>query len=269
MGISWTAGHVESDGERIWWEGANLEADAPTLVFGHGAGGSHAVWFQQVPHFAKRFRVVTWDTRGFGRSSFTTGRFGADESVADLAAVLDASRTEQAHIAAQSMGGWWLSGFVLAHPDRVLSLSYLDTPGGLMTDAMRVAFAEFRQSGGLVGPTEVGAHRALAPDFNDRHPDLAFLYQQIGGFAEPPMRQVGEVLGGTEFEVESIAALGKPTLVLAGDQDGIFPSRLLEELAPLLGASWIEIAGAGHSPYFERADDFNQALGGFLATAIS
>ena len=51
----------------------------PVVVLTHGAGGSHGVWYQQVPLLADRYRVVTWDSRGFGncdiRSASGRGQF--------------------------------------------------------------------------------------------------------------------------------------------------------------------------------------------------
>jgi pimeloyl-ACP methyl ester carboxylesterase len=57
-------------------------------------------------------------------------------------------------------------------------------------------------------------------------------------------------------------------MVLAGDGDPIFPAPLLKDMAGLVGgARYVEIADAGHSPYFEQAAAFNQALLDFLADA--
>ena len=268
MGSSWIQGQVDSQGESIYYEGANLDARAPTVVLGHGAGGNHAVWFQQVPALAERYRVITWDTRGFGNSTFTTGAFGVSESTADLLAVLDATDTADAHLVGQSMGGWWITGVAVTAPERVRSLSWCDTVGGLWKPALREAFREFTQGPGLaVDDPQVGVHPALAEDFPTRRPDLAFLYQQLSTYADPPMREVVAALGGAGIEPADLAASDSPMMVLAGDQDRIFPASLLCSLAEELGAHWIEIPHAGHSPYFERADQFNAALLDFLARA--
>ena len=73
----------------------------------HGAGGTHAAWFQQVPTLAANgFRVITWDCRGFGNSTFTSGVHGSAAAVADMAAVLDA----QAPRARTSSASPWAAG---------------------------------------------------------------------------------------------------------------------------------------------------------------
>ena len=70
-------GMLSRDGEEIYWE---LVRDAeggssderPVVVLSHGAGGSHAVWYQQIPQIGEKYRVVTWDSRGFGNSTNIT-----------------------------------------------------------------------------------------------------------------------------------------------------------------------------------------------------
>ena len=58
-------GFLSRDGDDVYFETLGAP-DAPVVVLGHGAGGNHGIWFQQVPVFARDYRVVTWDQRGFG-----------------------------------------------------------------------------------------------------------------------------------------------------------------------------------------------------------
>src|SRR5438093_1185525 len=114
MPFPWRTATVDSGGETIYFEVTGSD-DAPVVVLTHGAGGSHAAWFQQVPVLAAAgYRVVTWDARGFGRSTFVTGVHGTDASVEDLSTVLDAERIDRVHLVGQSMGGWWVTAFALA-----------------------------------------------------------------------------------------------------------------------------------------------------------
>jgi len=61
-------GCLSLDGDEVYYETTG-PAGAPVVVLGHGAGGNHAIWFQQVPVLAADYRVVTWDQRGFGNST--------------------------------------------------------------------------------------------------------------------------------------------------------------------------------------------------------
>ena len=51
--------------------------EGPTIVFAHGVGGNHLVWWQQVAHFSRNFRCITFDHRGFGQSAEVPGGPGA------------------------------------------------------------------------------------------------------------------------------------------------------------------------------------------------
>src|SRR5690349_1553135 len=125
-----TSGFVECDREQIYYEAVG-SGDA--LVLSHGLGGNHAIWYQQVPEFAKHYCVVTWDQRGFGRSTNTANNSGPEAAARDLAAVLDHLKIDRAHLVGQSMGGWAVMGYALAHPERVRSLVLADTLGGIYT----------------------------------------------------------------------------------------------------------------------------------------
>lgn len=270
MDLVWRRGLVESDGESIYWEHTSRgDGDTrPVVVLSHGAGGTHAVWYQQVPELAKHFRVVTWDSRGFGNSSNDNDAPGAEAAAGDLAAVLDRLGVERAHLVGQSMGGWHVTAFAMANPDRVLSLTLADTVGGLWTPELRKAMAAFSGAGGLSSADDlVGGHPALWSGTAERDPAPAFLYQALGTFHTPPMHRLGETLAwGADHE--QVAALGVPVLFVAGEHDQIFPSEMLARSAALVpNAAFVEIADAGHSPYFEQPAAWNDAVVRFLLTA--
>ena len=75
--------------------------------------------------------MITWDCRGFGNSTFTSSVFGSAAAVADMSAVLDATGTPGAHLVGQSMGGWSVLEYALAHRDKVKALVLSATSGTL------------------------------------------------------------------------------------------------------------------------------------------
>ena len=262
----WRTATVASGGETIYFEVIGAD-DAPAVVLTHGAGGSHAAWFQQVPALADAgYRVVTWDSRGFGLSTFATGTLGMDAAVADLDAILEATGIDRMHLVGQSMGGWWATAFALARPHRLRSLTLSNTVGGLWTDALAGHFANFVAGAVGADQSRLGVHSALGPSFVARDPARAFLYQQLNTFHSPPMATVARVLTGARVEHTELDALGIPILVITGTDDALFPAPLvIESASRLTNATVVEIADAGHSPYFERPDQYNAALLRFLA----
>jgi 3-oxoadipate enol-lactonase len=261
LSIRFAGGRVASSGEDIYYEVAG-EGDE-VVVLGHGLGGNHAVWFQQVPVFAERYRVVAWDQRGFGMSSNRAGASGPPAAVDDLTALLDDLGVNRAHLVGQSMGGWAVLGFALRAPERVRSLVLADTTGGIVNDA--VASVLSTPSRRTVEPGVVGSHRAVGPAVD---PTRAFLYQQLGGFrGEIDEADMIGKLFGTSYPLDDVAQLAVPVLCVVGADDDLMPPAAIREVAGLLkDARVVEIPGAGHSPYFERPDEWNAAVLDFLGS---
>jgi pimeloyl-ACP methyl ester carboxylesterase len=272
----WRTGTVESGGEDIYYEVVEAGTPQTTVVLTHGAGGSHAVWYQQVAALAGTHRVITWDARGFGNSTYRTGTHGVDVSADDLAAVLEATGTTHAHVVGQSMGGWFVTAFALAHPECVRSLTLTNTIGGLWTEALDEHFADYvgraeadaraRAVRGEDG-TRIGRHPAVGDGHTGADLAHAFLYQQLNTFHSPPAMDVLPALVTTRVAHDDVRALGAPLLVVTGTDDPIFPPELVRDCAQRIGAEIVEIEGAGHSPYWERPAEFNAALTSFVARA--
>jgi 3-oxoadipate enol-lactonase len=264
----WHTGRVEHDGESLYYEviGDPAGAGADTVVLTHGAGGTHASWFQQVPALtAAGYRVVTWDSRGFGNSTCRTGTVGADLAARDLVAVLDAVGADRIDLVGQSMGGWWVTAFTIAFPARVRSLTLANTIGGLFTPELHRHFRGLMKAAPVDAP-RMGGHSAVSAQLAVRDPALAFLYQQLDSFHEPPFPQVMRALTGWEVTHDQLNATRVPVLVVTSPEDQLFPEPMIRAGAARLNdARVVEIAKAGHSPYFERASEFNAALLAFLA----
>lgn len=258
--IRFTTGTFTSQDEEIYFQ---VNGDGPdTVVLCHGLGGNHAIWFQQIPRLAERFRVVTWDQRGFGRSTDRAGASGPAAAVADLGALLNHVGIPEAHLVGQSMGGWAVLGYALAARERVLSIVMADTTGGLVTDEIIGALtAKPRRD---VAPDIVGVHPAIGPYLDVTK---GFLYQQIGGFrgGVDDAEMIARILA-TRHDVETVRALRKPALCLVGADDDLIPPAAVREVAKVLDARFVEIADAGHSPYFERPDAWNTVVLEFLTS---
>ncbi len=270
MTARWQTGTVASGGEEVYYEVIG-DDDLPAILLTHGAGGSHAAWYQQVPALvAKGFRVITWDCRGFGNSTFTSGVFGAAAAVADMTAVLDATGTPSAHLVGQSMGGWWVTAFTVARPERTRSLTLSNTIGGLWTAPLREYVHHWlaaRAAADFGAPQRLGAHAALSPTFVHRDPARAFLYQELNTFHTAPLFAVAAALTGESVAHADLAATGVPVLVITSADDALFPPHLvLDSARHLTEAAVVEIPEAGHSAYFERPDLYNDAVIAFIET---
>lgn len=264
-------GRVAHDGEEIAWESAGDPDNPDVVVLCHGAGGNRAAWYQQVPALAERYRVVTWDHRGFGDSTDRAGRSAPDVAVGDLAAVLDVLGVGRAHIVGQSMGGWTALGFTLAQPERVVSLVLADTLGGCPVEPWFARASGPPRTDPAGGPV-LGRHVALGPYVHANEPTKIYLYQQLGGLGRPFGSGIPATVLRGLFSVrhapDALAAVRQPVLCLVGTDDAIFPPAWIREVAAFFAhGQYVEIADAGHSPYFEQPDAWNRAVLAFLGSA--
>jgi len=261
-----THGFIDSDSEHIYFECWGDEGEA--VLLGHGLGGSHATWYQQVAFLSAHYRVITWDQRGFGRSTCSSGEIGPVPAVDDMARVLDHLSIDRAHIVGQSMGGWSALGFAIANPERVLSLVLADTTAGIFTDEIRRTLGAYGQAISSMPPLEqmpLGYHPAIGTQLVKEDLPHAFLYSQLGSLTDPPEpTEIMPLLMSTDH-TEGASLLDTPALFIVGEHDPIFPPPLIESAARFIdGAEVAVVENTGHSPYYERPGPWNDIVATFL-----
>ena len=259
-------GFIEHDGESIYYETVGA-LSGPVVAFTHGMGGNHMIWYQQVAYFAPFCRVITWDQRGFGRSTNVTGNASPQNAAADLAALLQHLDADDVHVVGQSLGGWASLGFTLRHPHRVRSLVLADTIAGIRSPRIEREFREYSaRVATAAAPNAIDCHPALEREFGRRDRAKAFLYHQISGVSlAPPVATLRRQLPESFWPADEIARMTVPTLFVVGERDDIFPPDLIREAASRVpGATVREIPVAGHSPYFETPDQWNEIVHGFI-----
>ncbi|QMU58029.1 MAG: alpha/beta fold hydrolase [Boseongicola sp.] len=115
-----TSGKVDRDGTGIHYdiygEGDVTIVFVPTWAIIHSR-----VWKAQVPYFSDRFRVITYDPRGNGKSDrpYTPEGYSLEAIVDDVVAVLDATGTEKAVLVGLSFSSAVSFAAAARYPDRV------------------------------------------------------------------------------------------------------------------------------------------------------
>jgi 3-oxoadipate enol-lactonase len=242
-----------------------VSGDGTPVVFAHGAGGNRLSWWQQTPFFETHHRVLRFDHRGFGRSACSADDFHPKYFAGDLLAILDAEKIGRAALVCQSLGGWTGLRTAIEAPERVSCLVLCDTPGGLVTAKILEAAAAVGRRATADG---IRGNAALAPDFPERQPALAHLYDQIAAlntsFDASMLARMFDEQG--RIAPEQLVGYRVPTLVIAGEHDQLFPVAALREAAALIPEAELrEFPGCGHSVYFESAAAFNPVVSEFIA----
>jgi pimeloyl-ACP methyl ester carboxylesterase len=245
-------------------------------------------WKMQVAYFARHFRVVVFDPRGNGRSERPAdpAAYSEHEYAADLAAVMDASGTDEAVIVSLSMGAQRALLFADAQPERVLGMAFIAPSLQLAPGHSERAHYEKRFDEQL--DTDEGWAKMNAHYWRrDYRGFIEFFFAQA--FTEPhSTKQFEDAVGwGLESDAETLiaTALGPgldeaatraitdrlrcPVLVIHGEDDRIRPVAVGEELAAVTGAEFIRMPGVGHLPQARKPVAVNLALREFADKAAT
>jgi len=248
---------VDCEGGELYYE---EYGEGPTLILAHGVGGNHASWYHQVVVFSKNYRVVPFDHRGFGKSTDRKG-LGRSAFVDDLTRLVDHLEADKVVLIAQSMGGGASLGFTCRHPDRVGALVLADTLVGFKEpEDIRDDMARVRRETESLSQVE----RVLGPKIREIEPEKALLYTQIAGF-NATNRKTLKGSFDPLYAPEELAATGVPVLFIVGLDDVLFPPKAIKAVQKRVKGSFlVEIAGSGHSAYYESPTEFNDSVLSFL-----
>src|SRR5271170_7139028 len=102
---------IAVDGGEVWADDSG--GDGPPLVLLHPGVGDSRIWDPVLPALARRYRVIRYDTRGYGQSPAPTAKFWL---LRDLVAVLGHCGIERAAIVGCSQGGGTALGLAIEQP---------------------------------------------------------------------------------------------------------------------------------------------------------
>jgi 3-oxoadipate enol-lactonase len=110
------SGFIPVNGGRLYYE---EDGEGPPLVLLHAGVANLRQWDPHVPAFAEHYRVIRYDTRGWGRSESEHVEFS---NHGDLEQALDHLEVGTAHLLGTSRSGSITLNFTVTHPERVTSL---------------------------------------------------------------------------------------------------------------------------------------------------
>jgi pimeloyl-ACP methyl ester carboxylesterase len=258
-------GYVERDGVRVFYEvygqGEPTVFLLPTWSIIHSRH-----WKMQIPYLARRFRVVTFDGRGNGRSDRPEGvaAYAEPQHAADALAVMDATDTEQAVLVSLSLGAQRALLLAANRAERVAALAFISPSVSLgkpLPSRIAPSFEDELDSD--EGWAKYNRHYWL----RDYRGFLEFFFSQF--FSEPhSTKQIEDCVGwglettpetlvetrlAIDMDEERTRALCRlvrcPALVIQGTADAITgPTRGIE-LAKATGGALVMLEGSGHGPH--------------------
>jgi pimeloyl-ACP methyl ester carboxylesterase len=263
------------DGVRLHYE----EAGSGTpLVFVHEFAGDHRSWEPQLRHFARRYRSIAYNARGYPPSDVPedVARYSQDRARLDLLAVLDGLKIERAHIVGCSMGAFATLHFALRHAARSLSATiagggYGAHPAqyGKFQDDARALGTQILEQGMQQVAATYG-HGATRVQLQNKDPrGFAEFIRQFAGHSA--LGSANTMLGVQALRpslyelTEEMRAIELPVLVMAGDEEEpcLEACLLMKRCIPRAGLAILP--GSGHAINLEEPALFNRLLEDFLA----
>jgi len=118
------SGFIPVNGGRLYYEESG---EGPPLVLIHAGVANLRQWDPHILAFAERYRVIRYDTRGWGRSESEHVEFS---NHGDLEQVLDYLGVPATHLLGTSRSGGIALNFSVTHPERVTSLTVVASGAG-------------------------------------------------------------------------------------------------------------------------------------------
>jgi pimeloyl-ACP methyl ester carboxylesterase len=253
----------------LYWESTG---EGPPVLLVMGLGLSGGAWWRTVDTLSRRFRVITFDNRGVGRSRGLTPAYTTEALADDAVAVLDALAIDRANVYGLSLGGMVAQQLALRHPRRVRSLVLgATTPGGRRAQlADEEVMSFFRDRADL--PREEAAWASVAYNYGrrcrDRHADR---------IAEDIRRRLANEFDEAAYQAQLMAAalhncasrlarIDVPALVVHGEDDRVVPVANAHVLASRLRHGRLHLLPETGHLYTTEAPDADAEVARFLAT---
>jgi pimeloyl-ACP methyl ester carboxylesterase len=269
---------VHSGGVELY---AEDHGDGTPVLLLHGWPDSSALWRRQVLFLtAHGFRAITPDLRGFGRSARPdeTDAYRLGNSVADVAAVLDACGVEVAHVVGHDWGAAvaWLTAMYL--PDRVRTLTVLSVPhlGAAVTRRQREMawYQLFFQFEGVaeasIAYNDWAWLRELAPGYTDVDRAIADL-SRPGALTASLNWYRANLAPRPPGPRREFPPVTMPTLGVWSDGDLYLDGERMRASRHLVKGTWRyeEISGASHWIPLDAPETLNALLLDWLNQPIT
>ncbi len=265
-----------------------VAGDGPPLVLLHGVGDSAYTWQYVMPALALTHRVYAPSMPGFGGSARPRVDYSPEFFTAFAFRFLDALRIGRTGLVGNSLGGMIAMRMALSRPERVETLTIVDSAGlgrgisplmrlltvpgiGKMVTVWNKTAVGARQWA-LQMAAHLFAHPTRAPKEWVR--ELSWM-AQTPGYLEAT---VATVRGGSTIKgqrkrlilLDELPYLEMPVLVVWGKKDRVVPKRHARAAVERLPNGRLSLVkDCGHLPHMEQPEHFAVTLQEFLVEATS
>jgi len=249
--------HVCQDGPR----------DAPALLLIHGTGASLDSWEPMVPLLTGSHHVIRIDLPGCGRSATPEGAdYALPAQARRVGAALDRLGVEHVIAVGHSSGGMFATALTEQRPDLVTALAFINTGP---TMAAYIAKEPAIRAASWAELTDDQIRQAMSDGFRpgfEIPQSFVDQFRAIDFAAFAAISQANIAFLTERGLPERLALLGKPLLVLFGEEDRRWRPSSAADYRVVPDATVEMLPGAGHSPNLEDPRRTAALLLAFTAT---
>ena len=271
-----TVGKENSDDIELYYED---HGSGQPVVLIHGYPLSGASWEKQVPALLNAgYRVVTYDRRGFGKSSQPTAGYDYDTFAADLHKLLTELKLRDFALVGFSMGGGEVARYIGKYGSKGLSKAVIlsGVPPYLLKTADNPEGVDAGVFAGIEKAVAADRYAFFTGFFQNFYNTDVFLGKRVSEQAVQASWNVGASASATgslacvaawhEDFREDLARIDVPTLVMHGDADRILPITAagLRTAKLIKGARLLVVKDGPHCVTWTHAEEVNAELLNFL-----
>jgi len=235
---------------------------APVLLLGASLGTNLSMWGPQIGVLSRTHRVVTFDTRGHGRSPVPPAPYEVAELGADVVALMDhlgVARASYVGLSIGGMAGIWLGANASDRLDRLVLMCTAAHAPPASRWLERAATVRAAGTTGVIADAVV--ERWFTPAWSAAHPDAVAAHKAMIAATEPEgYSGCCEAIAAMDLR-EALPNIPVPTLVIGGLDDLALPNehqRLIADTIP--GARLELIADAAHIASVQQPEAVNRLI---------
>jgi pimeloyl-ACP methyl ester carboxylesterase len=264
-----TAGFAEVNGVKLYYE---VEGEGKAVVLIHAGKLDRRMWDDQFDLYAKHYKVIRYDVRGYGKSEIPQKPYSDSEDLHGLMKFLNVSK---ASLIGLSMGGKIAIDFALEHPEMVKALipvasdlsGFAWSSENIMQGYQKIIMTARDESESqavelwlkfplfapaMENPTVGDKVRKIV----EENSHVFLLNPLIRRQIKPPA-------------VERLSEIAVPTLIIVGDRDVPDIMAIADTLEKnIAGAKKVVIPGSGHLVNLEKSEEFNRIVLDFLSSKL-
>lgn len=245
-----------------------------TIVFSHGLLWSGHMYHRQVDYFSKRYRVITYDHKGQGRTEGTSGGYDMDTLTDDTALLIQKLNPGTPVIfAGLSMGGFVGMRLAARYPDLVSKLVLMNTSCDAEPEINKPKYSQLNFFVKLLGVWSV-VSKVMPIMFGkkfledkSRKEEQKYWSDQMKSCRKNFITKAVEGVINRKGVSDELYKITCPTLIIAGDQDmATVPEKSRKIHALIKRSKMVVIPGAGHMSAIEEPKLINKAIENFIQT---